>query len=96
MADYITRCLNSEIVTVELKWEPSGYWTALIKIRRFVDVCQIYFEAINAINLPPGIPSTFVGSSMTCNIPLSEFPPENLSASWCTGELYNYIKELSY
>lgn len=96
VTSYLQGCTDYEIVTVELKLEPSGYWTAHIKINRNPGNCQIYFEVINAVNLPPGIPSTIIGSTMTCNVPLSELTSRNLSASWCTGELYDYINQLSY
>jgi hypothetical protein len=89
--DYIDNCTNYEVVNTELRWGPSGYWTVLIRINRHQDYCSFYYEVLNALNLPPGIPSNIIGSSMTCNIPLSALPFENLAAEWCTGDLYNYL-----
>lgn len=88
---YIESCIDAEIITTDLRWEPLGYWTMLTKVNRRDNICILYFEILNAVNLPPGIPTTIIGSNMTCKIPVSEFPIQNLTASWCAGELYNYI-----
>jgi hypothetical protein len=96
VTSYLQSCTDYEIVTVELRLEPSGYWTAHIKISKHPETCWIYFEVINAVNLPPGIPSTIIGSTMTCDVPLYEMPVQNFSSSWCSGELYEYIDQLSY
>ncbi|MCX6814925.1 MAG: hypothetical protein NTY20_04740, partial [Candidatus Aenigmarchaeota archaeon] len=90
-SDYVQTCTTSQIVNTELRWEPGGYWTELIKVNRYADECWLYFEILNAVNLPPGVPSSIIGSTMTCKVPISEFPIQNLTASWCAGDLYSYI-----
>ena len=90
-SDWFQGCVTSEITNTQLKWMPEGYWTMFTKINRQPDVCQVYFEVLNAVNLPPGTPSTLIGSSMSCSIPLSSFPVENLTVTWCTGDLYTYL-----
>jgi len=89
--DYLQECINSEIISTELRWQPDGYWTILIKVERETYTCKLYLEVLNAVNLPPGTPATIIGSNMTCQVPYSEFPIENLLASWCAGELYDYL-----
>ena len=90
-ADYINNCTDYEVVNTELRWGPSGYWTVLIRISRHQDYCSLYYEVLNALNLPPGIPSTIIGSSMICDVPLSALPLENPVPEWCTGDLYHYL-----
>jgi hypothetical protein len=89
--NYIDNCVASQTINTDLKWRPQGYWTELIKITRYPDSCFLYFEILNAVNLPPGVPTTIIGSSMSCNIPYSGLLSENLTASWCSGELYDYL-----
>ncbi len=93
---YLDNCINSEIVSTEFKLNPYGYWTAYIRVTRLPEICRIYFEVLNAVNLPPGIPASIIGTSMVCNVPLSEMPIDNLTKSSCTGELFNYVEVLSY
>lgn len=90
-SDWFQGCVTSEITNTQMRWMPNGYWTMLTKINRQAEICQVYFEILNAVNLPPGTPSTLIGSSMSCSIPLSSFPVENLTVTWCTGDLYTYL-----
>ena len=88
---YVQGCQNSKMITTDIIWYPSGYWTLLINITR-QDNCSLYFEVLNAVDIPPGIPSTIIGMNMTCNVPFSDFPLTNLTTEWCSGELFDYIQ----
>jgi hypothetical protein len=89
--EYLHNCINAKITNTELRWDPDGFWTLFFNISRETEECYYYIEVLNAVNLPPGVPTTIIGMNMTCNIPFSEFPVGNLTATWCTGELYDYL-----
>jgi hypothetical protein len=91
----VQNCVISEMTDNDLKWEPNGYWTGLIRLQRVGDVCQLYLEVLNAVNLPPDVPSTLIGSSMTCNISVSELPVQYVPESACDGNLYQYLYQIS-
>jgi hypothetical protein len=91
----VQNCIVSEMTDSDLKWEPDGYWTGLIRMERVNDTCLLHLEVINAVNLPPDVPSTLVGSSMTCNISLSELPVQYVPESACDGNLYPYLYQIS-
>lgn len=91
-SEYVRNCVPSEITNVELRWEPNGYWTIYIKIAPFSDYCWIYIEIINAMNIPPGVPSDIIGYNLTCEIPFKELPEmEELTSEWCEGSLLEYL-----
>jgi hypothetical protein len=89
---YLLGCTNSKIINTDIVWYPTGYWTTLTNISRQVYNCWLYFEVLNAVNLPPGIPSNITGINMTCNVPLSAFPISNFTSEWCSGELFDYLQ----
>ena len=88
---YLLGCASSKIINTDIRWVPEGYWTTLTNISREYE-CSIYFEVLNAVNLPPGVPSTIIGMNMTCIIPFSEFPIANFTSQWCSGELFDYLQ----
>jgi hypothetical protein len=88
---YLQNCTNSRITNTVQRWEPDGYWTLFFNVSKQQEECQYYVEVLNAVNLPPGTPISIIGSNMTCNIPLSEFPVGILNSTWCEGNLYTYL-----
>jgi hypothetical protein len=88
---FLQNCLNAKIINTDLRWEPDGYWTLLLNVSRQPEECDYYVEVLNAVNLPPGVPATIIGDNMTCNVPLSEIPIQNLTAAYCSGDLYTYL-----
>jgi hypothetical protein len=90
-SQYVQGCINSKTITTDIIYYPSGYWTLLMNITR-ADECVLYFEVLNAVDIPPANPSTLLGLNMTCSVPLSEFPLESLKPEWCAGDLFDYIQ----
>jgi len=88
---YIESCANCKIISTDLRWEPEGYWTTFTNVSRQTQECLLYLEVLNAVNLPPGTPTAIIGSNMTCDIPLSEFPLSVFNSTWCEGSLYDYL-----
>jgi hypothetical protein len=78
-----------------------SYWSLFMKIEtlpvEYTDLgklperCQIYYEIINAVNLPPEIPPAVVGTSMTCTISKNRFPINGVTRRYCEGDLEEYI-----
>jgi hypothetical protein len=104
-AEHITECQESEItMDMELNHTQGGttYWTLFIDIDRLPveyteteklpERCRMYHELINAVNLPPEIPPSIVGMSMTCTIELYRFPISSVTVRFCEGDLVDYIK----
>jgi len=88
----IVNCIDSEITNVEFRWEPDGYWTAYTEIQRTGEVCEIYMEILNAVNIPPGVPADIIGYNLTCEVPVTELPyMEQLTSQWCSGKLLDYL-----
>jgi len=90
---YLQGCENSKIINTDIIWYPTGYWTIFINISRTYE-CWLYFEVLNAVNIPPAVPSTIIGMNMTCNISFSEFPIANFTSEWCSGEFFDYLQYL--
>lgn len=91
----VQNCIEYEMTDVDMKWEPGGYWTGLIRVESINDSCSIYLQVLNAVNLPPDVPSDIIGSYMTCAIPLSEIPITYVPESSCTGNLYPYLYQIA-
>jgi hypothetical protein len=92
----VQNCVVYEMTDVDLKWEPGGYWMGLIRVERINDSCVIFLQVLNAVNLPPDVPSDIIGSYMTCIVPLSELPVTYIPESSCTGNLYPYLYQIAY
>ncbi len=105
VSDYIKNCRPADILMdMEINNSQGGasYWTLAIQIQRLPAEytstkklqprCEIYHELVNAVNLPPEIPPHVIGDTMTCTIPLSDFPIGSVSLRWCEGELVEYIQ----
>jgi len=90
--DYLQDCITSKITNTEYRWLPDGYWTLYFDVSRLAE-CHYYVEVLNAISLPPGVPTDIIGYNMTCDVPLSEIPVGPLNASWCEGNLYDYLHQ---
>jgi hypothetical protein len=69
----------------------TSYWTVYINVERLSTTCQTFYEVTNIVNLPPEMPPQIMGMNMTCTVPLSEFPITGLHASYCKGDLMEYI-----
>ncbi len=104
-ANYIKNCWLADILMdMEVNHLQGGtsYWTISILIdqlpveytqtQKLQERCGIYHELVNAVNLPPEIPPSTIGSNMTCTIPLKNFPINSVSVRWCEGELAEYIQ----
>ncbi len=104
-AQYIKNCDESQItMDMEINHTQGGvsYWTIYIEITElpleYTELgklparCQMYHELINAVNLPPEIPPSIIGMAMTCEIELSKFPIDAVTASYCDGDLLDYIQ----
>jgi hypothetical protein len=104
-ATRIKTCGDSEILMdQELNHTQGGltYWTLFIKIEtlpveytdtgKLPERCSIYHELINAVNLPPEIPPSIVGMTMTCTIESWRFPISAVTVNFCEGDLIDYIQ----
>jgi hypothetical protein len=92
----VQNCVEYEMTDVDMKWEPGGYWVGLIRVERINDSCSIYLQVLNAVNLPPDVPSDIIGSYMTCTVPLSDIPVTYIPESSCIGNLYPYLYQIAY
>ncbi len=105
--EYVNNCDPAEIVMdMEVAHTMGGtsYWTLSVTIERLPveytsteklpERCRTTHEVINAVNLPPELPPDIIGKSMTCVIPLSMFPMEDVSIRWCEGDLVEHIQSL--
>ncbi len=90
----IQNCINSVITDTEHKWYPKAYWTKYVMVTRKRDYCDVYFEIVDATDLPGDIPPSIVGMTMQCNIPYGAIPFQDLEEEWCVGPLYNYLQKL--
>ncbi len=88
---YLQNCVTSKITNTEYRWLPDGYWTMFFDVSRLAEECHYFVQVLNAVNLPPGTPISVIGSNMTCDIPLYEFPVGPLNSTWCEGSLYDYL-----
>jgi len=89
--NYVKNCLPATITDDDKRWA-SGYWTKYITVDRTDSHCELYFEIINAVDIPPEVPPNIVGMTMSCTIPLSTFPIDTVTEEWCEGPLFDYLE----
>jgi hypothetical protein len=87
---YLALCTTSEIVDVDPVWRPLGYWTLYFNIQK-KDMCTIYVEVLNAVDMPPGYPADIIGYNLTCQVPIGELPMSEMTEELCTGSLLPYF-----